>query len=145
MFAYCRDNPTSRVDYSGKADISGIEESFDDDVDVGPTDREVGRGGPISGGSGGPTYPQNPFDFNPNGLERRVIVAPGSGKNGGIIKWFYPGGGEAIFEWDEDWKIGSHYHAMEIGMASKHSGDHLWPNTVIDEPWRSIFFTGGSQ
>lgn len=45
MFAYCRNNPVCRVDISGQADISAVEEAFDDDVDVGPTDKELGGGG----------------------------------------------------------------------------------------------------
>lgn len=49
MFAYCRNNSVSRSDASGQADISAVEESFDDDVDVGPNDKELGGGG---GGNG---------------------------------------------------------------------------------------------
>ena len=45
MFAYCRNNPVSRVDASGWADISAAEESFDDDVEVGPNEQEIGGGG----------------------------------------------------------------------------------------------------
>jgi hypothetical protein len=69
-----------------------------------------------------------------------VHVEPGKGSNGGIIKWYYPGEKVPIFEWDEDWKKGSHYHAMEVEWGGVHSGDHLWPGTPIEEPWRSRFF-----
>jgi len=36
-------------------------------------------------------FPINPYDFHPKGLEMKVYVNIGSGKNGGIIKWFIPG------------------------------------------------------
>ena len=45
MFAYCRNNPVSRIDRSGQADVGATEEAFDDDVDIGPTDKELGGGG----------------------------------------------------------------------------------------------------
>lgn len=50
-FAYCRNNPVSRVDASGRADISAVEESFDDDVEVGPNDKELGGGGSSGNGT----------------------------------------------------------------------------------------------
>ena len=31
-------------------------------------------------------FPLNPLDFKPKGLERKIHLEPGSGKNGGIIK-----------------------------------------------------------
>jgi RHS repeat-associated protein len=73
MFAYCRNNPTSRVDVSGRADISAVEESFDDDVDVGPNDKEVG-GGVACGGNDAPVGASDGSGAGPNGYE--ISIGP---------------------------------------------------------------------
>ena len=73
MFAYCRNNSVSRTDASGQADISAVEESFDDDVEVGPNEKEIGGGGGGSGVSagtaGGNGYGANGYSITtgPNG------------------------------------------------------------------------------
>ena len=152
MFAYCRNNPICRTDVIGTEDEAAFDDNTKEDLfeehegnisgaistDY-PTGQQVGGSG-NSAEKSVTTYPQSPFDFNPNGLERRVHVEPGNGSNGGVIKWYYPGDKRPVFEWDEDWKIGSHYHAMEIEWGGSHSGDHLWPGSQIQEPWRSRFF-----
>ena len=85
-------------------------------------------------------YPVDPMEFNPEGLERIIHVKPGKGKNGGIMRWIIPGTTTAIFEWDEDYRIGSHYHAMFPSDNNKHSGDHNPPGSAVAEPWNSIYF-----
>ena len=44
--------------------------------------------------------------------------------NIGIIKWVIPGTTKAIFEWDEDYSIGTHYHAMLPEANIKCRGDY---------------------
>ena len=68
---------------------------------------------------------------------RRVFVKIGEGSNGGIIKWFDPTTNIPIFEWNEDWKYGSHYHILVDG---KRTGDHRPPGDPIPEPYNSIYF-----
>lgn len=85
-------------------------------------------------------FPANPYNFHPKGLVMKVCVDIGSGKNGGIIKWFLPGTRAAIFEWNEDFKYGPHYHTMMIEWEGKHMGLHYLPNTPVPEPWNSMFF-----
>ena len=87
-------------------------------------------------------FPQNPYDFKPKGLQRITYVEPGTGKNGGIIKWEIPGTKTAIFEWNEDFNHGSHYHAMLIEWDNKHNGIHYRPGTEVPEPWNSMYFGG---
>lgn len=69
-----------------------------------------------------------------------MCVTPGTGKNGGVIKWFIPNTNIVVFEWDEDYKYGSHYHAMREELGSKHLKDHIKPGSPIAEPWRSKYF-----
>ena len=85
-------------------------------------------------------YPLNPYDFHPNGLVRKVYVEPGSGKNGGIIKWEIPGTKTPIFEWNEDVAKGAHYHAFLVNWQGKHLGPHIPPGSVVEEPWKSMYF-----
>ncbi len=82
----------------------------------------------------------NPYDFNPKGLIRNVYVQPGTGKNGGIIKWEMPETRVAIFEWDEDYKYGSHYHVMKIEQSNQHFGLHYYPGDLVPEPWNTTYF-----
>ena len=87
-------------------------------------------------------FPLNPYDFKPKGLKIHTYVKPGTGKNGGVIKWELPGTGTAIFEWNEDYKYGEHYHPMLIEWDSHHDGTHYLPGTPVPEPWNSIYFGG---
>ena len=143
MFAYCLNNPAVRVDIAGRSgqyiDLTDQDKDEDGIPDEPGYSPHSGDGSQVNEQTA-PTYPQNPYDFNPKGLERREHVKPGQGSNGGVFKWYYPGDKRPIFEWDEDWKIGSHYHAMEVEWGGSHSGDHLWPGAAIEEPWRSRFF-----
>lgn len=87
-------------------------------------------------------FPVNPLTFNPKGLERKIYVQPDAGKNGGIIKWEIPGTGTAIFEWDQDYKYGSHYHVMPMEANGQHDGIHYTPGMFVPEPWNSLYFGG---
>ncbi len=84
-------------------------------------------------------FPEDPNLFVPFGLIRKDI--PGSG-NGKIIKWFVPGFKKmVIFEWDEDFKYGSHYHVMMPGDLGKHNElEHWKAGTPVPEPWNTIYF-----
>ena len=66
-----------------------------------------------------------------------MVEYPGS-KNGKIIKWKQ--NNITIFEWDEDIKYGSHYHAFKIDWIGKHLGPHYAPLSPVPEPWNSIYF-----
>ena len=79
-------------------------------------------------------FPANPYDFKPLGL---VINNTVSTPNGTILKWGAPGAKTAVFEWDEDFKHGSHYH---IPINNQHTGDHLLPGTPVPEPYATIYF-----
>ena len=81
----------------------------------------------------------NPYDFTPNGLI--MTEYPGS-KNGRIIEWRDPISKAKIFEWDEDFNNGSHYHAMLIEWDGNHHNMHYLPGTPVPEPWNSIYFGG---
>ena len=99
-----------------------------------------GYGGIVAGGKPDvPTYPEDPNDFNPKGLIKKIYVKPGTGTNGGIIKWEIPGTTIAVFEWDEDCKKGSHYHAMRVELGNVHI-NHFYAGDIIEEPWRSNYF-----
>ena len=87
-------------------------------------------------------FQPNPYDFRPANLEMNVHVAPGTGSNGGIIKWEIPGTGIAIFEWNEDYKNGPHYHTLKIEWDNKHIGPHHPIGSPVPEPWNSAFFGG---
>ena len=79
-------------------------------------------------------FPANPNDFKPLGLTINYNIPT---PNGTILKWGVLGTKAAIFEWDEDYKIGSHYH---IPINNQHIGDHWWPGTLVPEPYASIYF-----
>ena len=81
----------------------------------------------------------NPYDFNPNLLIRIEYFGT---KNGMVIKWFDPSTGSLIFEWNEDLKNGSHYHAMLPIDHGKHNGIHYLPGMEVPEPWNTIYFGG---
>jgi len=53
------------------------------------------------------TFPNDPSEFNPKGLTKQTYNT----KNGKIIKWF-DSNGKAVYEWDEDFNYGSHYHVI---------------------------------
>ena len=89
-------------------------------------------------------FPVNPYEFQPIGLEMCERVAIGNGKNGGIIQWTLPNTNIVIFEWDEDYLRGSHYHVMLPSWNNTHisenygyqheykAGDSVpWPWTVF--------------
>ena len=82
-------------------------------------------------------FPVNPYEFAPRGLVRKEY--PGS-YNGRIIKWVYPLQNTPIFEWNEDFENGAHYHVLKIEWAGKHDGTHYMPDTPVPEPWNSIYF-----
>ena len=85
-------------------------------------------------------FTPNPYDFNPRGLNRHVYVEPGKGSNGGIIKWEIPGTKIAIFEWNEDWRYGPHYHTLKIEWKNEHLGPHHPIGSEVPEPWKSAYF-----
>ena len=82
-------------------------------------------------------FPINPYDFKPKGLVMKEY--PGT-KNGKIIQWIDPVSGKNVFEWNEDFRQGSHYHALLIEWDNKHKGTHYYPGSPIPEPWNSIYF-----
>ena len=84
-------------------------------------------------------FPQNPYDFKPKGLIK--VEHPGT-YNGRIFEWIDPISGSKIFEWNEDFNHGSHYHAMLIEWDGKHDGIHYRPGTEVPEPWNSMYFGG---
>jgi RHS repeat-associated protein len=71
------------------------------------------------------TFPNDPNDFNPPGLIPNTL--PGS-NNGGFIQW-KDSQGRIIYQWDEDWKKGSHYHYYPGGI--KEEDTHYYPGTPI--------------
>ena len=91
-----------------------------------------------------PSYKQafftaNPYAFTPSGLI--MLQIPGS-YNGRIIKWLDPITRVAVFEWDEDWKYGPHYHVMKPEWDNDHMGIHYLPGTPVPEPWNTLYFGG---
>lgn len=85
-------------------------------------------------------YPNNPMQFNPKGLVMNIYKPIGTGKNGGIIKWEIPGTHTAIFEWNEDYDNGSHYHEMLPSYNNHHMGKHRLPGETVNEPWNTMYF-----
>lgn len=81
-------------------------------------------------------FPLNPLKFNPKGLEMKIY--PGT-KNGRIIKWMDPLTNEAIFEWDEDFNNGAHYHIQGV-VDENNIRIHFKSGTTIPEPWQSLYF-----
>ncbi len=87
-------------------------------------------------------FPYSPFEFWPTGLVFKIHVPIGCGRNGGVIKWEQPGTKIAIFEWNEDYKTGSHYHVLKPEDNNQHDGIHYYPGMLIPEPWNTIYFGG---
>ena len=86
-------------------------------------------------------FPTNPYEFKPRGLKMKVLVPIGGKPNGGIIDWSLPGQGYPLFEWDQDFRYGQHYHVMLLEHKGKHViEDHYRPGDPIPEPWNSLFF-----
>ena len=81
-------------------------------------------------------FTKDPYAFNPQGLVRTEYVGS---KNGRIIKWSDPSTNMTIFEWDEDYNYGAHYHIL---VSGDHAGDHILPGTAVPEPWNSVYFGG---
>jgi len=82
-------------------------------------------------------FPENPDDFNPVGMQKYPYPTP----NGMIYKWGYCKQ-TAIFEWDEDYKNGSHYHCMMPEWNNKHDESeesHFKAGMVMPEPWASMY------
>ena len=76
-------------------------------------------------------------DFNPVGMQKYPYPTP----NGMIYKWGYCKQ-TAIFEWDEDYKNGSHYHCMMPEWNNKHDESeesHFKAGMVMPEPWASMY------
>ena len=77
----------------------------------------------------------------------------GEGKNGGIIHWIEPKTESSqkdvvIFEWNEDYLYGSHYHALLAEWGNKHIDSfgneipHYFAGEEVPEPWDSLYFYG---
>jgi len=80
------------------------------------------------------TFPENPDDFNPEGLVKKEY--PGT-RNGKVIKWQDPKTGEG-YEWNEDIANGEHYHKLPEGgkgrMPHPDTGnDHMYPGDRVPE------------
>ena len=82
-------------------------------------------------------FTPNPYDFNPRGLIRTEYAGSGNGR---IIKWVEPGTKTPIFEWDEDYEYGAHYHAMLAEWKGAHNKMHYAPGSIVPEPWNSTYF-----
>ena len=82
-------------------------------------------------------FPEDPYQFNPKGLLMNEYLGS---DNGRIIKWKDPITGIAVFEWDEDFNHGPHYHVMKIEWDGKHIGPHLHAGDKVPEPWATMYF-----
>jgi len=47
-----------------------------------------------------------------------------------------------IFEWNEDFNYGSHYHVMLVEWDGHHNGLHFNPGDAVPEPWNTQYFGG---
>ena len=163
MYAYCNNNPVMYVDPSGEfleitipcallltalllvttALLTTVETTLPqakvntlsaiktlDDAKIESKDETV----TVSPPNQRAYFTKNPYDFNPNGLIRKEY--PGS-YNGKIIKWIDPVTKNTIFEWNEDFKEGPHYHIL---VNNKHVGDHKKAGESVPEPYNSIYF-----
>ena len=81
----------------------------------------------------------DPYDFHPNGLVMREFAGT---KNGRIIEWRHPILKAKIFEWNEDYVNGPHYHVLMVEWDGKHDGKHYLAGTPVPEPWNSLYFGG---
>lgn len=84
-------------------------------------------------------FTMNPYDFHPKGLVMKEFAGS---YNGRIIEWRDPLSNIKVFEWNEDFQNGEHYHALLIEWDGKHDGTHYEPGTPVPEPWNSIYFGG---
>ena len=84
-------------------------------------------------------FPENPFSFHPNGL---IMDVHSGSSNGRIIKWVIPGTKIAVFEWDEDFKYGAHYHTLNDAGERMVPNIHYKPGDPVPEPWNTVFFGG---
>lgn len=79
------------------------------------------------------TFPENPDDFNPPGLTRRIFNT----RNGKIYKWFTTDN-VAVYEWDEDYTYGPHYHVIGPDGNTRIPNDsgetHFNPGDNIPSP-----------
>jgi len=78
-------------------------------------------------------FPENPDDFNPVGLIKKV--RPGT-TNGIIINWLDPVMGKEVFRWDQNinYSNGPHYH------IHGEENCHYYPEDTVPEPYATIFF-----
>ena len=81
----------------------------------------------------------NPYNFHPKGLVRKEFAGS---YNGRIIEWRDPISNIKVFEWNEDFQNGEHYHALLIEWDVKHDLAHYKPGTPVPEPWNSLYFGG---
>ena len=93
----------------------------------------TGSGGDQSGsGSNKIQFPENPDDFNPEGLRK---IGPFETKNGKIIKWLDENN-KAVYEWDEDLTYGTHYHVIgEDGntrLPNSAGETHFLPGDIFE-------------
>ncbi len=86
-------------------------------------------------------FPVNPDNFNTKGMLRSNYDTP----NGLVIKWGYTNK-VALFEWNEDIKMGDHYHCILPEWKNKHSESgknkdviHYRAGQIIPEPWASWY------
>ena len=86
------------------------------------------------------TFPVNPYEFNPIGLERCTYVQIGKGSNGGVIKWELPGTHIVIFEWNEDLRHFPHYHCLLPEWNNQHHDDHWIAGDIVPPPWQFLYF-----
>jgi filamentous hemagglutinin len=80
------------------------------------------------------TFPESPYDFNPDGLVRKEWDTP----NGKVVKWLNPGTKKAEYEWNEDIENGEHYHKIPEGGKGRvehpETGDtHMYPGDTVPE------------
>ena len=78
-------------------------------------------------------FPENPDDFNPEGLRK---IGPFETKNGKVIKWLDENN-KAVYEWDEDLTYGSHYHVIgEDGntrLPNSAGETHFYPGDIFEK------------
>ena len=83
-------------------------------------------------GKEGIVFPENPNDFNPEGL---VKIGPFHTKNGDIIKWIDENG-KAVYEWDQDFRYGPHYHVIgpdgNTRLPNSNGETHFWPGDCYE-------------
>ena len=84
-------------------------------------------------------FTASPYNFNPMGL---IMKEYAGSYNGRIIEWRDPVTQVKVFEWNEDLRHGSHYHAMLVEWDGVHDGIHYYPGTPVPEPWNSMYFGG---